>query len=966
MIACRRKSNPHGCHCCLHGYGNTQRQMIRPTLLSSLHVWILFGLMLVAPQLHHYDYHHLNPSIVLAWTGVSSPSSSSSSSSFYNRGAKGQHSHSTLPTLPTARLMATSSSRRVNDNSRLQLSSDDTANAAAADSAPKKILKSKKAKKSAGDGTKTKKSPKKKTKSSQSSAIIDFDRDNDNTRSAAGFDESEKVELLQAIGEEMRKIKQQQQPSSQSSSSSSSSSMSTNRVTKDGQDDASTDLLGRLNPFTAGQNLRKTIDTAFASINRAAAIEKKNDVYYYIDDRYSDDFSSKSTSSNDNNDTNDDLISRNPLLAAKIAAQEEYVPEVLVVGATGEVGRLVVRRLQLAAEGPPGQRQRFRIRVLVRDLYTRTLNMLGTGVTYCQGDLHNIDALEYALTDVDKIVFCASAPRPDEPQFRTKFEEYIRENLSGITSIDGEKSITVKTTSNKKIIAGRKHEYRSAEDELATLPASPNIVEKNAEWEQLDAVLEVRARLAEQVDCIGMQNLIRAYQNVRFADYGTSQAAKRSLFKFQDRPEDFNLFALDDDNTVEINDSNQVEEEEASTYSDAGESQMKYEDYDYEMDDEKYYDDLYGGDNEYSTVESRDGSAGTIKTRVQWIRNRFEHGVFVGRVPRRAESGRTGSEAAIVSTRLRSRDDPENGIDLGNGFVGFILRVCSDGRKYEAFVRTGAYYDDGIEYVCEFSSGSKQVGRNKSRNKFTTVRLPFASFKPIRRRRTTGANDEIDFPVFRGRDVRNIGFRYRSDSNDEEDERIATPNNLSPFYLAFCFIKLYRSQPEPEFVYVSDARIPPVVTSQMVRHDARQIVSDINDASNGGIVKLLDESRLAQATEAKGEPSPEEIYYKYRGEEILKHSGLSYAIIRIAGYNELPSGEDSTIELQPSNQDILSSVEQAAVSRAEVAQVCVKVLMDPNALNKSFYMSKTKAKISNPDMDAIKEQLSKLPADAVV
>jgi uncharacterized protein YbjT (DUF2867 family) len=75
--------------------------------------------------------------------------------------------------------------------------------------------------------------------------------------------------------------------------------------------------------------------------------------------------------------------------------QDDFVPEVLVVGATGEVGRLVVRRLLLDG--------RFRVRVLVRDLYTKTLNMLGTGVTYCQGDLGNMDSLEYALTDVDKV-----------------------------------------------------------------------------------------------------------------------------------------------------------------------------------------------------------------------------------------------------------------------------------------------------------------------------------------------------------------------------------------------------------------------------------------------------------------------------------------------------------------------------------------------------------------------------------
>jgi hypothetical protein len=70
----------------------------------------------------------------------------------------------------------------------------------------------------------------------------------------------------------------------------------------------------------------------------------------------------------------------------------------------------------------------------------------------------------------------------------------------------------------------------------------------------------------------------------------------------------------------------------------------------------------------------------------------------------------------------------------------------------------------------------------------------------------------------------------------------------------------------------------------------------------------------------------------------LKASGLSYTIVRVSGFNELQSGEASTIDLTQSNDEVMP------VSRAEVAQVCASALLDPNALNKSLYVSKAKWK----------------------
>ena len=571
-------------------------------------------------------------------------------------------------------------------------------------------------------------------------------------------------------------------------------------------------LLETLDPYKAGQKLRRTLDTALTTLAGRGSSAKMG---YYLDDRFMESSSSALYGAE-----------RNPLFDRMDA--DDLAPEVLVVGATGAVGRLVVRRLLLDG--------RFRVRVLVRDLYSRTLNILGTGVTYCQGDLGNVESLEYALTDVDKIVFCAGAPRPDEEDFRSRFEAYVQENL---------------LSSNGEGISEEEDDV----DGIGAASTRRHLAEMEAEdWNRLESVLEVRSKLAEQVDAIGMANIIHAYQNVRHADYGTGQAAKRSLFKFDKRPEDFNLFAIDvdDEDDTKSNDQEEID---------------------------------------YSTEEGADApptakrrKRGGPRAQCDWIKNDFGNAVFVGSVPTGpAASSSLAGEAAVVSSRLSSREDPESGLDLGLGFAGFVCRLCSDGGIYECFVRTAEYERSGVEYVCEFGTGTKQPNEKQSRNKFTSVRLPFSQFKAMK-------NGEIDrqAPPFAGTDVRQIGFRFRGSRNMDLlpslFKNINPQRNRRKFYLALSYIKVYRSPPEPEFIYLSDARIPPTVKNGMVRDDVKQIIPALALEGNGSALeggssvadayRIFDEQEAKRVTENRMDRSNEETYFKYKGEKLLRDSGL--------------------------------------------------------------------------------------------
>jgi uncharacterized protein YbjT (DUF2867 family) len=645
-----------------------------------------------------------------------------------------------------------------------------------------------------------------------------------------------KEELMKAVGETLQKTRNQQRQKQKQPSN-------------------------LFNPFEAGQKLRQTIDTALA-----LPIPDPQKSQYYLDDR---------------------LFVREPrasLDPSSTAAAEDFVPEILVVGATGRLGRLLVR--QLLVYQPLAKRPK--VRVLVRDLYTRTLDILGTGVTYCQGDLRKMETLEDAVTDVDKLVFCARCG-DDEPEL--------------------------------------------------------------------------------------LNNLLAAYQNVRHADYGTSQAAKRSLFKFSGGSrDDVSLFAIEEEDEASLSVASSIENDSeneeyytstsSTLSSEYSASEDEYYSNAYEGNDEEdFYDDTYGDDFEEdkptaTEIETRQNSV-LIKTQSRWIRNPFGHGVFVGRIPQRTSviNGEEG-EAAILSSRLRSRDDPELGIALGPSFAGFIFRVCSDGSTYESFVRTGSYLTDGIEYTCEWVTEKKSVSSNVSRNKFTTVRLPFSSFKPVQRQSravsfNTTAN--VVVPPFRGSDVRYIGLRYRTSRNSGREKRDPkTGTAWNRFYLAINYIKVYRSQPEPEFVYLSDVRIPPGVTGEMIHRDRRELVATPSDGSWNAIPISLPEDSVTVKNGVPEQPS-EETYSKYLGEELLKRSGLSYAIVRVGEMNDSPAGGGVKLTATPPRNT-------GALSRADVARVCVHALLDPEALNKCVYLSRDASGSRNEDLSA---QFELLPADAM-
>ncbi|KAK1742220.1 hypothetical protein QTG54_006785 [Skeletonema marinoi] len=628
---------------------------------------------------------------------------------------------------------------------------------------------------------------------------------------------------------------------------------------------SSSNILQMINPYNAGKSLRSTVESAIDLASAIASTKEssvmasrlppdRRSIYYnyYVDDQLGlsslelkdDAISTISTAVTSSSSSSSSSKSSKPAVPTTTSSwleeqDKDYRPEVLIIGATGKLGRVLVKRLILE--------NNVRVRVLVRDLYSNTLNKLGVGVTYCQGDLSNMESLEYAVTDVDKIIFCAGN------------DNSRRENEDGIE-------------------------------------------EEEEGWDKLESILDQRKQQAELVDGIGLRNLLHAYLNVRHSDYGPSQAAKRTLFKFRKRPADFGLFGIDDGSI----DGGDMRKDDAAIS---------------------------------ETAAVQESSVATSLSQCEWTKNKFGHGVFTGKVDRYGE-------AALASARLRSRNDPDLGIDLSvGGFAGLVCRICSDGGVYEAFVRTEAFERLGVEYVCEFKTASKTPtsgSENRSRDKFSTVRLEFKDFLPRMRPQFQTKEDEEDsrealgksgnIPKFVGKDIRQLGFRFRGQSNP-----LSWSSGFGRFYLALDFIKVYRGQPEPEFVYLSDSRIPPVVNDGMVKHDIKRLTTNPMESSND-VISIIDDKE-AQKVKDKKDRSAEETYFKYMGEEMIKQSGLSYTIIRVAGYNEKQPGTDSsTVRLQKMNKDIVP------VSRADLAQVVASAILEPNACNLVLYMTKSQTR----------------------
>ncbi|KAF3451269.1 hypothetical protein FNV43_RR07364 [Rhamnella rubrinervis] len=242
----------------------------------------------------------------------------------------------------------------------------------------------------------------------------------------------------------------------------------------------------------------------------------------------------------------------------------------------------------------------------------------------------------------------------------------------------------------------------------------------------------------------------------------------------------------------------------------------------------------------------------------------------------------TANNGGFTSIRTKNLSVPE---DL-SAYDGLELRLKGDGRRYKLIVRTSREWDT-VGYTASFDT---------VRDQWQSVRLPFSSLRPVFRARTV--SDAQPF------DPSNIVSLQLMFSKFEYDGKLNPTFLEGEFQLPISSIQAYLKDPvTPRFVHVSSAGV------------TRPDRPGLDLSKQPPAVRLNKELGFI-------------LTYKLKGEDLIRESGIPYAIVRPCALTEEPAGADLIFD---QGDNITGKI-----SREEIAHICVAALESPYALDKTF------------------------------
>lgn len=242
----------------------------------------------------------------------------------------------------------------------------------------------------------------------------------------------------------------------------------------------------------------------------------------------------------------------------------------------------------------------------------------------------------------------------------------------------------------------------------------------------------------------------------------------------------------------------------------------------------------------------------------------------------------TANNGGFTSVRTRNFSVPE---DL-SAYDGLELHLKGDGRRYKLIVRTSTDWDT-IGYTAGFDTVKGQ---------WQSVHVPFSSLRPIFRARTV-----VDAPPF---DPTNIVSLQLMFSKFEYDGKLNPTFVEGAFQLPLSSIRAYIKDPiTPRFVHVSSAGV------------TRPDRPGLDLSKQPPAVRLNKELDFI-------------LTFKLKGEDLIRESGIPYAIVRPCALTEEPAGADLIFD---QGDNITGKI-----SREEVACICIAALESPYTCDKTF------------------------------
>ncbi|KAI4365178.1 hypothetical protein MLD38_021188 [Melastoma candidum] len=242
----------------------------------------------------------------------------------------------------------------------------------------------------------------------------------------------------------------------------------------------------------------------------------------------------------------------------------------------------------------------------------------------------------------------------------------------------------------------------------------------------------------------------------------------------------------------------------------------------------------------------------------------------------------TANNGGFTSIRTKNFPVAE---DL-SAYDGLELRLKGDGRRYKLIIRTSREWDT-VGYTASFNTVNGQ---------WQSVRLPFSSLRPIFRARTV-----TDSPPFDQSNVVSLQLMF---SKFEYDGKLNPSFTEGPFQLPVSSIRAYIKDPiTPRFVHVSSAGV------------TRPDRPGLDLSKQPPAVRLNKELGFI-------------LTFKLKGEDLIRESGMPYAIVRPCALTEEPAGADLIFD---QGDNITGKI-----SREEIARICIAALESSYACDKTF------------------------------